>query len=173
MPCVGCPKRSSAGANRIRSVATRQVAASSRANPLDCRIVHPATRPAVSTSSRNATRPSSPTNRDAVFEGVRDRGYAYCFSGGKIDHKCALEQDEAVRFAVSALVIARDQQRMPNKDSLGLKEHWVATNPEIVPRVLNECWALYREHGAEDARLLSICLGNLTDASPLVPLPVP
>jgi hypothetical protein len=108
-----------------------------------------------------------------LFEGVRDRGYAYCIANGHIDPRCASEQDEAVRFAVVALVIARDQQRMPNKEGLGLKEQWVATNPEIVADVLNQCWALYKQHGAKDARLLSVCLGNLTDASPLVQLPIP
>ena len=112
------------------------------------------------------------TDGDALFDAVRDRAYAFCFSNGKIDPRCALEQDEAVQFSVVALVIAHDQQRMPNKETLGRKEKWVATNPEIVPRVLNECWSLYKLHGAKDARILSVCLSNLTDASPLVPLPV-
>ncbi len=78
-----------------------------------------------------------------------------------------------MQFATMALVTADAQRRMPNKATLGLKEQWVASNPQIVPQVLNECWGLYRQHGAEDARILSTCLASLTDASPLVPIPVP
>ncbi len=87
--------------------------------------------------------------------------------------KCALQQDEAVAFAVGAIVLAKAQRGMADKSTLGTKEYWVATNPNIAPRVANTCWALYKEHGASDARLLSVCLGNLTDYSPLISLPVP
>ncbi len=113
------------------------------------------------------------TESDSLFEGIRDRAYAFCFSRGSIERRCALEQDEAVQFATLALVTADAQRRMPNKATLGLKEQWVASNPQIVPQVLNECWGLYRQHGAEDARILSTCLASLTDASPLVRVPVP
>lgn len=108
-----------------------------------------------------------------VFTGVRDRAYAFCFRGDLIDRACANEQDEAVRAAVTALVVAADQHNMPNKESLGLKERWVAEHPAIVSQLRSYCWALYRAHGAGDARLLAVCLGNLTDYSPLIALPVP
>ena len=78
-----------------------------------------------------------------------------------------------MRDAVSALNVAAAQHQMADKDRLGLKEHWVAENPEIVSHVRSYCWNLYKVHGNADARLLAICFGNLTDYSPLVPLPVP
>ena len=108
-----------------------------------------------------------------LFRRVRDRAYAYCLSGTAINMKCATEQDEAVSSSIGAIEIARAQRAMASKERLGRKEYYVATNPEIVQGVLNTCWALYKEHGAADARILSVCLGNLTDYSPLVPLPVP
>ncbi|HEY0164541.1 MAG TPA: hypothetical protein VGB39_04115, partial [Sphingomicrobium sp.] len=80
---------------------------------------------------------------------------------------------DAVEGAVMAVHVAAAQAQMKDKDSLGNKENYVATNPAIAPRVENICWALYKEHGAADARILSVCLGNLTDFSPLIPLPVP
>jgi len=113
------------------------------------------------------------TDKRDIFKRVRDRAYGYCLSGASIDEKCASEQDDAVEAAVMALHIAAAQAAMKDKDKLGLKEHYVATNPAIAPRVQNACWALYKEHGATDARILSVCLGNLTDYSPLIPLPVP
>src|SRR4051794_16056371 len=113
------------------------------------------------------------TDKRDLFERMRDRAYGYCQSGATIDLKCASEQDDAVEASVIAMQIAADQAKMKGKDKLGIKENYVATNPEIPPRVENACWALYKEHGAADARILSVCLGNLTDYSPLIPLPVP
>jgi hypothetical protein len=113
------------------------------------------------------------TGKGDLFKRVRERAYGYCLSGANIDQKCASEQDDAVEGAVWALNIAASQAEMKDKHGLGLKEHYVATNPEITPRVVSTCWALYEEHGAADARILSVCLGNLTDFSPLIPLPVP
>ena len=113
------------------------------------------------------------TDNDDLFKRVRDRAYGYCLSGANIDEKCASEHDDAVEAGVLVLNISAAQADMKDKDRLGLKEHYVATDPTITPRVANTCWALYKEHGAEDARILSICLGNLTDYSPLIPLPVP
>lgn len=113
------------------------------------------------------------TNNRDLFQRVRDRAYGYCLKSANIDRECASEQDDAVQASVLALQVATDQAEMKDKDGLGKKEQYVATNPEIVPRVQAACWALYREHGAADARILSVCLGNLTDYSPLIPLPVP
>ena len=113
------------------------------------------------------------TNKGDLFKRVRDRAYGYCLSGANIDEKCASEQDDAIEASVMALNLAAAQAEMKDKGRLGLKEHYVATNPAIAPRVENACWALYKEHGAADARILSVCLGNLTDFSPLIPLPVP
>lgn len=113
------------------------------------------------------------TDKSELFKRVRDRAYAYCFSSGEIETACAQQQDDAVQDAVLTLLIVGDQQRMRDKEKLGTKEYWVATHPEIAARVAKSCWALYIEHGASDARILSVCLGNLTDYSPLVDLPVP
>ena len=113
------------------------------------------------------------SNQRDLFRRVRDRAYGYCLSGTAIDMRCAAEQDKAVSSSIGAIEVADAQRGMANKGRLGRKEYYVATNPEIVPRILNKCWALYKEHGAADARILSVCLGNLTDYSPLVPLPVP
>jgi len=113
------------------------------------------------------------TDKPDLFKGVRDRAYGYCLSDMQIDMECASKQDEAVEASVMALHLASVQAKMTNMETLGLKERWVAENPEIAQRVTTECWAFYKEHGAADARLLAICLGNLTDYSPLIPLPVP
>lgn len=112
------------------------------------------------------------TDQPEIYSRVRDRGYVYCLSGGRIDVECASKQDEAVAASVWAIHIASAQARMPNKESLGQKERWVALNPDIAARVTEECWALYEDHGAADARILAVCLGNLTDFSPLIELPV-
>jgi hypothetical protein len=109
----------------------------------------------------------------SVFRAVRKRAYSFCFHDGVINRACAAEQDEAVLNTVSALNIASAQHQMTNKEVLGLKERWVADNPEIVLHVRSYCWNLYKVHGKSDARLLATCFGNLTDFSPLVPLPVP
>jgi hypothetical protein len=112
------------------------------------------------------------TDNPAVFKGLRDRGYAFCFSEGKISESCARAQDDAVQSSILALYVAYDQQKMKDKSVLGQKERHVAENPEIIPRVLNECWQLYKAHGGQDVRILAVCLGNLTDFSPLISLPV-
>ena len=112
------------------------------------------------------------TAKRDLFQRVRDRAYGYCFRGAIVDVSYASEQDDAVQASIMALELAAAQAEMKDKDRLGLKEKYVATNPEIVPRVQNACWALYKEHGAADVRILSVCLGNLTDYSPLIPLPV-
>ena len=115
----------------------------------------------------------SHTSQNDLFRRVRDRAYGYCLRGGVLDKKCASEQDEAVQSSVAALDVAAAQAAMKNKDSLGIKERYVATNPDVAQSIVSSCWALYKEHGAADARVLSVCLGNLTDYSPLAPLPVP
>jgi hypothetical protein len=113
------------------------------------------------------------TSQKDLFRRVRDRAYGYCLRAGVVDKKCASEQDEAVQSSVGAIDVAAAQAAMKNKDSLGRKERYVATNPDVARSVVSSCWALYKEHGAADARVLSVCLGNLTDYSPLAPLPVP
>jgi hypothetical protein len=87
------------------------------------------------------------------------------------DVECASKPDEAIEASVIAIHFASAQSEMTNKDSLGAKERWVAMNPNIAPRVTKQCWALYEEHGAVDARILAVCLGNLTDYSPHIKLP--
>lgn len=111
------------------------------------------------------------TSQSDLFRRVRDRAYGYCLRGSVVEKKCASEQDEAVWASVMALYIAAAQAAMKNKETLGRKERYVATNPNIARAVVSSCWALYKEHGAADARVLSVCLGNLTDYSPLATLP--
>jgi hypothetical protein len=113
------------------------------------------------------------TTQKDLIRRVRDRAYGYCLRGSGVDAQCASAQDDAVQSSVMALMVATAQAAMKDKDKLGTKEYYVATNPDIARRVVSSCWALYKEHGAADARILSVCLGNLTDFSPLVPLPVP
>ena len=113
------------------------------------------------------------TDKPELFKRVRDRAYHYCLSGEGLNARCASEQDIAVEGSIMALNVVAAQSQMKDKDRLGLKERHVASDPMIAPRVENTCWALYKEHGAADARILSVCLGNLTDFSPLIPLPVP
>ena len=113
------------------------------------------------------------TDKEALFRLVRDHAYSYCLSQKSVDLKCTAEQDDAVEASVLALKVAVDQAAMTDKKRLGLKEHYVATNPIVATSVENACWALYKAHGSQDARILSVCLGNLTDYSPLIPLPVP
>jgi hypothetical protein len=109
---------------------------------------------------------------EALFRRVRARAFAFCFRGQAIDPGCANDQDEAVHAVVLALLVADAQQHMTNKDRLGRKERWVANHPEIVSHTRSYCWRLYAAHGGMDARLLAVCLGNLTDFSPLESLPV-
>jgi hypothetical protein len=113
------------------------------------------------------------TSQSDLFRRVRYRAYGYCLRGSEVEKKCASEQDEAVQSSVMALNIAAAQAAMKNKETLGRKERYVATNPDIARAAVSSCWALYKEHGAADARVLSVCLGNLTDYSPLATLPVP
>jgi hypothetical protein len=108
-----------------------------------------------------------------LFRRVRDRGYAYCLRGKTIEKNCASEQDAAVGAAIGAIFLAESQRDMRDKSGLTPKERALAFDPALLSRVLNTCWSLYKEHGAADARILSVCLGNLTDFSPLVPVPVP
>jgi len=112
------------------------------------------------------------TAKPELFSQARDRGYVYCLANGRIDEACAAKQDEAISSSVLAIHLSSGQARMQDVGTLSLKERWVAMNPEIAPRVTNECWKLYNEHGGADARILSVCLGNLTDYSPLIPVPV-
>lgn len=113
------------------------------------------------------------TSQRDLFRRVRDRGYVYCLRGTSVEDKCAFEQDQAVLGAVAAIFLAEGLRGTPNKNSLTPKERELVFDPAILPRVLNTCWSLYKEHGASDARILSVCLGNLTDYSPLIPLPAP
>jgi len=112
------------------------------------------------------------TSQSNLFRRVRDRAYSYCWRGTVVEKNCSIQQDEAVQSSVMALNIAAAQAGLKNKDSLGRKERYVATNPDVARAVVTSCWALYKEHGASDARVLSVCLGNLTDYSPLATLPV-
>jgi hypothetical protein len=112
------------------------------------------------------------TGEEALFRQVRDRAYAFCLRDGAIDRHCAREQDHAVHSSVLAWLLVGEQRRMPDKSQLGTKERWVAEHPEIATGARAYCWALYNAHGRMDARLLSVCLGNLTDFTPLVDLPV-
>jgi hypothetical protein len=112
------------------------------------------------------------TDPPALFAGVRDRGYAYCLSNGQIDPGCAQDQDDAVHSAVLAILTVHLQRAMPDKSTLERSEYWVATNPDVAAGVVRDCWALYREHSASDARILSVCLGNLVRGT-LLDEPVP
>ena len=112
------------------------------------------------------------TDKPELFIRARDRGYVYCLANGRIDEICAAKQDEAISSSVLAIHLSSGQAKMQDMGTLSVKERWVALNPEIAPRVTRECWELYNEHGGEDARILSVCLGNLTDYSPLIPVPV-
>jgi hypothetical protein len=103
---------------------------------------------------------------------ARDRGYAFCYDGKTIDRACADEQDEAISFSVVVSTVPAAQRSLDRK-LLSLRENWVADHPEIVNQVRDYCWNLYRRHGAEDARILGACLGNLTEASLINPPPVP
>ena len=132
----------------------------------------------IAEAEAKSTRGANPiwlqlTDKDDLFKRVRDRAYGYCLSGPTLDQKCTIKQDDSVEASVFAMNVAAAQAEMKNKDFLGRKENYVATNPAIASGVENACWSLYKEHGAADARILSVCLGNLTDYSPLIPLPIP
>ena len=114
------------------------------------------------------------SGEEARFRQMRDRAYEYCFlRDGAIDQTCSQEQDDALHSAAATLMNVETQRRMPNKSSLSDKERRVADDPRIVSQARSYCWSLYDAHGGRDARLLAICLSNLTDSSSLVPIPVP
>jgi hypothetical protein len=113
------------------------------------------------------------SNQPALFREVRNRAYGYCVRGDAVDPRCAQEQDESVRVAVLTLMLLQDQSEMPDKSTLSDKERRVADDPQLAEDGKTYCWSIYNAHGAIDARLLSLCLGNLTDFSQLVPTPVP
>jgi hypothetical protein len=55
---------------------------------------------------------------------------------------------------------------------LGQTERWIADNPDVAARIRAYCWSLYTDHGSGDARILGSCLGNLSQYTALVRLPV-
>lgn len=112
-------------------------------------------------------------DKDGFFKKVRDRGYEYCLSERNSGPKCTSEQDDAVLSSLMALETAAAQSGIVDKSELGRKERYVAENPVILAQVEAAFRSLYKEHGSRDARILSICFGNLTDYSPLITLPVP
>jgi hypothetical protein len=108
-----------------------------------------------------------------VLRNLRDRGYAYCDKSGSIDMECARKQDEAVQSVFFAITISDAQRKMVDQRRLSLREREVARDPELRSKVIRYCERLYVDHGGQDARLLAVCLGNLSEFSPLVPIPVP
>jgi hypothetical protein len=104
---------------------------------------------------------------------LRQRGYQYCYRNGSIDGGCAHEQDEALQAVFFAIDISNAQQGMTDRSRLSLREREVASHPQLRHHIVQHCFRLYSEHGMNDARLLAACLGNLSDFSPLVPIPVP
>jgi len=109
---------------------------------------------------------------EAFIQRLRDSGFAYCYRDGAIEPSCASEQDEAVHAVVLLLMASEAQREMDEKSRLTFEQRWVAEHPEIVRQVRFHCLKLYQDHGGEDARILSACLGNLPAFSPLIPLPV-
>lgn len=105
---------------------------------------------------------------------MRARGYQYCQKNGSIDKDCAYLQDQAIIKSEFAIMISIGQQKMTEAQKNGLsdRERWVSFNPHIRNEVIDYCTRLYEDHGGRDARIFSVCLGNLTDFSPLVALPV-
>ena len=112
------------------------------------------------------------TDSDELFEGIRRRGFAFCFDGREISRECALEQDIAVHDSVLVFVLADAQRKMEDKAKLSRHEAHIAENPQIAADVARFCWNLYRRHGSQDARILAVCLSNLNASSLLVQLPV-
>lgn len=104
---------------------------------------------------------------------MRRRGHVYCYRNGAIDPACAGAQDEAVQQVVLALMASKAQQDMVDQTALSRRESEVARNPALRSRIIRYCAHLYDDHGGRDARILAVCLGNLSDFSPLVPIPVP
>lgn len=60
---------------------------------------------------------------------------------------------------------------MADHSRLSLREQEVARNPKLRESIVRHCFGLYAEHGRKDARLLAVCLGNLSEFSPLVSIP--
>jgi hypothetical protein len=104
---------------------------------------------------------------------LRQRGYQYCYRNGSINEDCARKQDEAVQAVFFAIDISNAQQGMTDQSRLSLREREVASHPQLRHDIIQHCFRLYSEHGMNDARLLAACLGNLSDFSPLVSIPVP
>lgn len=109
--------------------------------------------------------------RDKIQK-VRNRAYEYCLREKRIDKRCAAEQDSALHASVVTLYFARDLKTVSEMDELDNKARWLAHNPDIVEQAIKECWALYGDHGSNDTRILAVCLGNLSDSSWLIELPV-
>lgn len=109
----------------------------------------------------------------AWLNALRRRGYIYCYRYRTIDRDCAREQDEAVQNVFFALTVSKAQQKMVDQSRLSPRELEVARNPELRSKVIRYCSRLYANHGNQDARILAACLGNLSEFSPLVPVPVP
>jgi hypothetical protein len=110
---------------------------------------------------------------DPKLKQLRDQGFAYCFRGGSIVLTCARKQDEAIQAVFFAIDISERQQKMTDQSSLSLREREVANNPQLRVDVLAYCSNLYADHGNQDARVLAVCLGNLSEFSPLIAIPVP
>jgi len=107
------------------------------------------------------------------LKSLRQRGYEYCYRSGSIDADCAREQDDAVQSVFFAIDISKAQQEMTDQSQLSLREREVARNPQLRSDIIQHCSRLYADHGKKDARLLAVCLGNLSEFSPLVAIPVP
>jgi hypothetical protein len=103
---------------------------------------------------------------------LRDQGYLSCYDADQFDLDCGREQDEAVQNVSLALMVAKAQSEMQDQRRLTPKEREVAGDPILRSKVVRYCWKLYQSHGGRDARVLAVCLGNLTEFSPLVPIPV-
>lgn len=104
---------------------------------------------------------------------LRRRGYIYCYRNRTIDADCASAQDEAVLNVFFALRVSKAQQEMVDRSRLSPREFEVAQNPELRSKVIRYCSRLYADHGNQDARILAVCLGNLSEFSPLVAIQVP
>lgn len=109
----------------------------------------------------------------AWLKTLRRRGYIYCYRDSSIDADCARKQDEAVQSVFFALDISKPQQKMADQSDLSLRERVVARDPQLRSDIIRNCSRLYREHGKQDVRVLAICLGNLSEYSPLVAIPAP
>lgn len=109
----------------------------------------------------------------AWLNGLRRRGYIYCFRNRTIDADCTRAQEEAVQNVFFALTVSKAQQKMVDQSGLSSRELEVAQNPKLRSTVIRYCSNLYADHGNQDARVLAACLGNLSEFSPLVAVPVP